>query len=259
LRKLLEKVKGFMALLSFLTIIPMRVHDLSSASRFFYLTPIIGLLEGSIAVAPILLDTPIYVRATLILAISYLITGFSHLDGFADFADVLGSGRSGEDALKIMKEPGRGAIATAATTLLIIVAYSSLIALVSRGWWHVIILSHVLASESMYLLATASTPPSYHGLSRDFIIESKHRARIAVNLLSLGVISLAIAYIRWDSIRHQLAAIAPTIIAIIYTRMKSHRVLGFANGDVLGFCYEVSKAAILIFSATLTPLLISGP
>ena len=254
MRRLLEKVKGFMALLSFLTIIPTGVHDLASASRLFYLAPIIGLLEGSMAVAPILLDTSIYVKAALILVISYLITGFSHLDGFADFADALGSGGSGEDALRIMKEPGRGAIATAATTLLIIVAYSSLIVLVAEGWWQVIMLSHVLASESMYLLSMVSTPPGYHGLGRNFIIESKHGARIAMNLLTLGAIFLLISYIRRDLAYCQLAVIVPTIIAVAYTWMKSHRVLGFVNGDVLGFCYELVKAATLIFSATLTSL-----
>jgi len=252
LRSLLEKFKGFMALLSFLTIIPTGVHDLESASKLFYLAPVVGLLEGSMAAAPILLNAPIYVRAALILVASYLITGFSHLDGFADFADALGSGRSGEDALKIMKEPGRGAISTAATALLIIVVYSSLVALVARGWWDVIILSHVSASESMYLLAMVSAPPSYRGLSRDFIIESKRGARIAINLLAVGVIFFVIAYIRRDTICHRLMMIASTIIAVIYTRMKSHRVLGFANGDVLGFCYELAKAAALMSSAALT-------
>ena len=258
MRSLLEKFKGFMALLSFLTIIPTEVHDLESASRSFYLAPIIGLLEGSIAAIPILLNAPIYVKAALILVISYLITGFSHLDGFADFADALGSGRRGEDALKIMKKPGRGAISTAATALLLIVVYSSLVALVAGGLWDIIILSHVSASESMYLLSMVSTPPSYHGLSRDFIIESKRGARIAINLLAVGAIFLAIAYIRRDTIYHQLTMIASTIIAVIYTWVKSHRVLGFANGDVLGFCYELAKASALISSTTLTSLWI-GP
>ena len=258
MRSLLEKFKGFMALLSFLTIIPTGVHDLESASKLFYLAPAVGLLEGSMAAALILLNAPIYVKAALILVVSYLITGFSHLDGFADFTDALGSGRRGENALKIMKEPGRGAISTAATALLIIVVYSSLVALVAGGWWDIIILSHVSASESMYLLAMISTPPSYHGLSNDFIIESKRGARIAINLLAVGVIFLAIAYIRRDTVCHQLTMIASTIIAVIYTWVKSHKVLGFANGDVLGFCYELAKAAALISSATLTSLWI-GP
>jgi len=256
LGSLLEKFKGFMALLSFLTIMPTGVHDLESASSLFYLAPVVGLLEGSIAAAPMLLNTPIHVKAALMLAVSYLITGFSHLDGFADFADALGSGRSGEDALRIMKGSGRGAVAVAATILLIIVAYSSLIVLAAEGWWHVIVLSHVSASESMYLLAMASAPPSYRGLGRDFIIESKRGARIAMNLLAVGSIFLAIAYIRRDAICHQLAIIASTLIAVIYTRVKSHRVLGFANGDVLGFCYELAKAAALISSAALTSPLV---
>ena len=253
---LLEKFKGFMALLSFLTIMPTGVHDLESASSLFYLAPVVGLLEGSIAAAPILLNAPIYVKAALILAVSYLITGFSHLDGFADFADALGSGRSGEDALRIMKGSGRDAVAVAATILLIIVAYSSLTVLAAEGWWHVIVLSHVSASESMYLLAMASAPPSYRGLGRNFITESKRGARIAMNLLAVGAIFLAIAYIRRDAICHQLAIIASTLIAVIYTRVKSHRVLGFANGDVLGFCYELAKAAALISSAALTSPLV---
>ncbi len=251
---MLERVKEFMALLSFLTVIPTGVHDLKLASRSFYLAPIVGLIEGSVAVVPILLGAPSYVEAALILAISCLITGFSHLDGFADFADALGSGRRGEDALRVMKGTERGAVAIAAITLLLLVAYSSLVGLVAEGWWHVILLSHVLASESMYLLALVSAPPSYNGLGRDFVLESKHRARAMANLLAFGAILLVISAIRREYAYHQLAMIAPLILSLAYTRTKSHELLGFASGDVLGFCYELTKVAVLIFSAALTPL-----
>ncbi|MCD6592052.1 MAG: adenosylcobinamide-GDP ribazoletransferase, partial [Thaumarchaeota archaeon] len=115
-------------------------------------------------------------------------------------------------------------------------------------------LSHVLASESMYLLAVASTPPRYHGLSKDFILGSKRKFRIAVNLLALGAILLTITGTRQDLAYHLLAIIVLTILVIAYTRMKSHKVLGFVNGDVLGFCYELTKSAILIFSAALIAL-----
>jgi len=243
-----------MALLSFLTIIPTGIHDLSLASRFFYLSPIIGLIEGLVAVSPMFLDAPTYVRAAIILVLSHLITGFNHLDGFADLSDAIASGRRGEDMLRIMKKPERGAAAIASTTLLIIVSYSSLIELVDEVWWQMIILSHVLASESMYLLAISSTPPGYDGLGRVFIVESKRGVGAVVNSISFGFI-LILIFSFGGLTPYGLTMVAAMILIATYTRVKSHRILGFVNGDVLGFCYELTKAATLILPAALTSIL----
>lgn len=244
-----------MALLSFLTIIPTGIHDLSLASRFFYLSPIIGLIEGLVAVSPMFLDAPTYVRAAIILVLSHLITGFNHLDGFADLSDAIASGRRGEDMLRIMKKPERGAAAIASTTLLIIVSYSSLLELVDELWWQMIMLSHVLASESMYLLAISSTPPGYDGLGRVFIVESKRGVGAMVNLISFGFILILILSFGGGLTPHGLTMVAAMILIVTYTRVKSHRILGFVNGDVLGFCYELTKAATLILPAALTSIL----
>ena len=255
MRRFREGVKGFMALLSFLTIIPTGIHDLSLASRFFYLSPIIGLIEGLVAVSPMLLDAPTYVRAAIILVLSHLITGFNHLDGFADLSDAIASGRRGEDMLRIMKKPERGAAAIASTTLLIIVSYSSLLELVDELWWQMIMLSHVLASESMYLLAISSTPPGYDGLGRVFIVESKRGVGAVVNSISFGLILILIFSFGGALTPHGLTMVAAMTLIVTYTRVKSHRILGFVNGDVLGFCYELTKAATLILPAALTSIL----
>lgn len=241
--------------MSFLTIIPTGVHDLKLASEHFYLISLIGFVEGTIASIPILLDAPPEVSAALILTLSYLITGFNHLDGFADFADALGSRAKGEDALRIMKEPGRGGMSIAMTILMILVAYSSLSKLVMQSSWHIIVSAHILASESAYLLASISRPPDYQGLSREFIVNARSVKNILVNLIITAglLIPLFFAASRTLS-RDCMVIVLPLIPAILYTRAKAHEVLGFINGDVLGFCYELTKTAILASAVCFTAL-----
>ena len=143
----------------------------------------------------------------------------------------------------------------ASTTLLIIVSYASLLELVDEVWWQIIILSHVLASESMYLLAVSSTPPGYDGLGRVFIVESKSGVGAVVNSISFGFILILIFSFGGGLTPHGLTMVAAMILIVTYTRVKSHRILGFVNGDVLGFCYELTKAATLILPAALTSIL----
>ena len=243
-------VKGFLALLSFLTIIPSGVYDLVLAAKYFYLVPLVGLLEGAIVVAPLYTSLPVELKTVLALSLSYLVTGFNHLDGFADFADAIASRRRGKEALRIIKEPWKGPMAIASTILIVLITYSSLRVLVDE--YYVVIAAHVLAGESMYLLALFSKQPDYEGLGKLFIMESKHTIRTIFNITLLVVVLVtplwAYGYNAFTMITVLLMTLS-MMVAVLYTYVKAHSILGYSNGDVLGFCYELAKTVLLLTAA----------
>jgi len=253
LHKYSYHIRGFLALLSFLTIIPTKVHDVFLAAEYFHLVPIVGFIEGVIVILPLFIPIPSMIKAVLALLTFYILTGFNHLDGFADFIDTLASRKKNEEALKIMKEPWRGSMAIASTTLLILVTYISLIVLVENKWYS-IILAQILAFESMFILAILSNPPTYQGLGKLFITRAKRPRKIMANIILMLVITFLILLFYGPDLVKILTLIIMTIttlLTILYAYVKSHRVLGYSTGDVLGFCLELSRSANLLIASIL--------
>jgi len=141
-----------------------------------------------------------------------------------------------------LKEPYRGAIAIASTTLLILVTYVSVmhIALQGQGLSYLVLIT-VLSSESMYFLAVLSREPDYHGLGRLFISKSKNKVNIASNLLLLYIISTCIYFMFNYKITYTVIIFLSTILCTLYVLRKAHKVLGYVTGDVMGFCFELNK------------------
>ena len=241
-KQLIDPIKGFASLLSFLTIIPTGIHDIELAAKYFYLVPAIGLIEGLIAGVVMLTNISAILKAVIVTCTLFIITGFNHIDGFADFIDVLASRKKGKEALKILKEPYRGAIAIASTTLLILVTYVSVmhIALQGQGLSYLVLIT-VLSSESMYFLAVLSREPDYHGLGRLFISKSKNKVNIASNLLLLYIIFTCIYFMFNYKITYTVIIFLSTILCTLYVLRKAHKVLGYVTGDVMGFCFELNK------------------
>lgn len=246
-------IRGFLALLSFLTIIPTKVHDVFLAAEYFHLVPIVGFIEGVIVILPLFIPIPSMIKTVLALLAFYILTGFNHLDGFADFIDALASRKKNEEALKIMKEPWRGTMAIASTTLLILVTYISLVVLIENKWYS-IIFAQVLAFESMFILAILSNPPTYQGLGKLFITRAKRPRKIMANIILMLVITSLILLLYGPDPVEILTLIIMTIatlLTMLYAYVKSHRVLGYSTGDVLGFCLELSRSANLLIASVL--------
>jgi len=254
-KQLSEPIKGFASLLSFLTIIPTGVHDIELAAKYFYLVPAIGFIEGLVAGIVVLTNISAILKAIIVTCTLFIITGFNHIDGFADFIDVLASRKRGKEALKILKEPYRGAIAIASTTLLILVTYVSLmhITLQGQGIGHVMLIM-VLSSESMYLLAVLSREPHYHGLGRLFISKSKNKVNILSNLLLLYIIFTCIYFMFNYRITYSVIISLSTILCTLYVLRKAHEVLGYVTGDVMGFCFELNKTLNLLIIAIVSSI-----
>ena len=248
-----EALKGVAALVSFLTIIPTKVHNVELAAEYFFLIPIVGLIEGFIAGIVLLAELPTILKATITTCLLFIITGFNHVDGFADFVDVIISRKRGHDALKILKETHRGTAAIIATVLLVIVIFSSIISLGKQGFSSVLLVM-ILSAESTYVLAILSNEPDYYGLGKLFIQKSKNIAKIILNFsvtfLLLSIICILFSY----NVVSIILALLMVTLCIMYSFSKASAILGYATGDVIGFCFELSKALSLLSLAIMKSL-----
>ena len=106
-----------------LSVFPVRVTrvDRQVVGRAMVLAPAVGLVLGGVACLPLLLPGPPLLGAALALGLLAVLTRGLHLDGLADLADGLGSGKPAPQALDIMKKSDIGpfGVITLVLTLLI--------------------------------------------------------------------------------------------------------------------------------------------
>lgn len=137
----------------FLTRLPVKIqHDvdddaLNHASGYF---PLVGLLLAvllSVAYTLLSFIFPAELAVLLLIALSLLITGAFHEDGFADVWDGFGGGWTQAQKLEIMKDSRLGTYGASALVILLLAKYISLY-LLAFNFWQVLValvLGHVLS------------------------------------------------------------------------------------------------------------------
>lgn len=237
-------IRGFLALTSFLTIIPTRVHDIAAAASSLYMAPLVGLIVGALSAAPLIT----YPRVpALAAAISYALTGFLHLEGLADFADAALSGARGDEFIRILKDPRRGGKAVAAVAVAVAAVFTLTHQIASLDSPALVYAAGVAgAYESLYIGAFVGEPPPYEGLSSLFV--PKAREALRKNLAVVAVTAAALA-LSPRALAAYLASIAASSAAALTVTRASMRAAGFVNGDVLGACLEVGRVASLAAAA----------
>jgi len=120
----------FLIALQFLTIIPVRIkkrfgEDQLAQSMLFF--PLIGVILG-LCLAGVqkvsAIAFPVLPVSVILIAVLSALTGGLHLDGLADTADAVFSGKSREEKLRIMKSGQIGAMGAAAVALAILLKVS---------------------------------------------------------------------------------------------------------------------------------------
>ena len=101
---------------------PFRRWDEAARGRMLGFLPLIGLIVGAIWAAAAHLCTalnlPSAVRALILCALPWLVTGFLHLDGFMDVCDAVLSRRDLETRQRILKDSHCGSFAVICMILL---------------------------------------------------------------------------------------------------------------------------------------------
>jgi len=255
-------LRGLRSLLSLLTSIPVGGCSLEEAAKSFYAVPLVGALEG-LALSACLYILRALGLAAEVAALTYVVahvalTGGMHIDGFADYSDVLGSRLRGEAALSVLKDPRRGAYGVLSTAILVVASYA-LAGAVYRalsGFELVVLLvaSYVSSAESLYVASAVGLNEPYQGLAREVTLRAKEPGSIVGNAAIFFLITLALAVAvgatRSPTVLARLLTVS--LLALVvgwFVGRDANRRLGFVSGDVLGFCYEVCRVASLVVVA----------
>jgi adenosylcobinamide-GDP ribazoletransferase len=254
---------GFRDLLAFLTTLPVGGGSIEGAAEAFHLAPLAGLAVGLIAGAAGAAAGILWgacMAGAVYLAAYILATGGLHLDGFTDVEDVLGSGLRGGEALRVLKDPRRGSHAVAMLAADALLASAAAAALYSGGGPLVLAAAaaatHAAAGASMVLTARNAPPPPYQGLSTLFHEAARRPGALrglAASLTLALAPTAALAALPASPagllvLAASLAPLAAFPAGVWWALRVPVGVLGFANGDVLGYTYELVRAWGLLAS-----------
>ncbi|GAB6148606.1 adenosylcobinamide-GDP ribazoletransferase [Stetteria hydrogenophila] len=257
-RGLRARLSGFRDLLAFATGIPLGGGSVEAAAAAFPLAPLLGALEGllaSLALAALgAAGVPGSLAGAVYLVLHVAITGALHLDGFSDYADVVGSRLAGEGALRVLKDPSRGSYALAWTTVALVASAAAAGSLAPLGAGLLPLLTAVYAfsAEAMYLVIAAGRREPYEGLAGAFkdSMDGEGHAVNAASYAGVACLSAAAALQR-SPLEAALVAVAAALavpFSLLVARDAESR-LGFVNGDVAGFAYEALRTFLLTMAA----------
>jgi adenosylcobinamide-GDP ribazoletransferase len=190
--------------------------------------------------------------ALLVAVLAYTTRGL-HLDGLADTADGLGSGRDATGALAIMRDGAVGPMGAVTLVLVLAIQVSSLEQVL--GQWGPMALAVAVAASrcSLTVACAVQVPPARPGGLGAAVLGSVPPALAAAELAlvaAVGTALLRLAGGAWpDAAAAAVGATAAAAVVAWATTRVARQRLGGATGDVLGAAVELSLAAALLVLA----------
>lgn len=243
---------GFLLAVQFLTIIPVAVKgkvgegDLARSMAWF---PLVGALMGlSLAGTSSLLATffaPGVVAVALALLLA-IVTGGMHLDGVADCADAVFSGRGREERLKIMKDSRVGAMGAAGVAFAVVMKVALIASLSPISAWKALILFPV-AGRCAVLLPAFLFPYGRDGAGtgRPFV------SNLDLKTLLIACVPALVAATWLMQFDGTFAFLGAGAVAVL-VGWGLGKLLGGVTGDVLGVALEAGEMAFLAVVLGLT-------
>lgn len=238
------------AVISFLTVLPShykdestKMLDLNYIANNMYLFPLVGAIIGVI-IGWLAYEISFHLQSQLVgLLISaciIIITGASHTDALADFADGLAAKGEIEVKQRAMHDSAIGSAGAIAIILYIIgmvITLSSLYQTIRL--FTSIIIAEVLAKYAMVLNAYCGSS-AWDGFSSPFTRAMKNKRRfLLASFMTLTIIFLLGGYWSFAALSISLAVAA--IIGYV-----SNKSFGGISGDVLGASNELVRLSSLI-------------
>ncbi|HYG58536.1 MAG TPA: adenosylcobinamide-GDP ribazoletransferase [Symbiobacteriaceae bacterium] len=240
------------AAVGFLTRFPVGRQDLPDyfavLGRQAPLFPVVGALVGAGTLAADagagLLFGPA-VRSAAAVAAGVWITGALHLDGLMDTADGVGSHRSRERMLEIMKDSRVGAMGVVAGVLSLLLRFALLLEVPAQLRWQALLLAPALGRMMLAASAGLFPPAQPGGIGAAFAAHVGRRR--ALGAMAVGLVLAAIlAQTRGG------AAWAVALAAGLLAARALSRKLGGLTGDTYGAVGEVAEVgALACFAAGL--------
>jgi adenosylcobinamide-GDP ribazoletransferase len=238
-------MKKTLLALQFLTIIPVSVEnienkELSGSAAYF---PLIGLLLGCVVAAVLTLgrwvNFPEIPLSALIVVLLAILTGGIHLDGLADLFDALGSGKSREEMLAIMRDPRTGAMGVIAIVCALLLKTALLSALAWPPRIGPIILMCVVSRWAMVFLMYRFPYARQEGKAKIYLEGMNSGIFFSATAFTLGIAFLA-------GRLPGLAALVAAALGVYCAGKYLTKKLGGITGDALGAVSELTEIFCLI-------------
>jgi adenosylcobinamide-GDP ribazoletransferase len=218
---------------------------LNKASRYF---PLMGWLVGlamTLVLCASLFIFPVSVSVLLALAVSVLMTGAFHEDGFGDVCDGFGGGWTKSKILEIMKDSQVGTYAVVGLIVLFALKIAALISLLELDQWFALkslVLAHVL---SRWSALTVIYTHSYSREDASSKIKPIAKELTLKNVLigSVWVLPALVLFNSWWIV----AVFVPVYGMKGYLAAYFQKWIDGYTGDCLGATQQINEVVILIF------------
>lgn len=229
-----------------------RADWLSQSARYF---PAVGAIVGGINVGVWWLAgrwLPATVAVGLMLAVSLLVTGAFHEDGFADSCDGFGGGVSADRVLAIMKDSRIGAYGALGIAVMLGLKWTTLLSLPGAAFPLLVVSAHMLsrwcacgliwALPYVRIEADAKAKPLANTLRGRGWVLSGLLGSLLVAPFAIYCEGLAYAQETRVLVVASLAALLTALGAGAYIRGR----IGGYTGDCLGAVQQLSELAFLL-------------
>ncbi|MFE2678184.1 adenosylcobinamide-GDP ribazoletransferase [Streptomyces hygroscopicus] len=239
-----------------LTVLPVRGTrwDRQAAHAGMLCAPLAGLTVGLCAAAVggalLFLGGGALTAAVATAAIPAVLTRGLHLDGLADTADGLGSGKPAEDALRVMKRSDIGPFGVITLLFVLLGQVAALAQLYGRGWAHGAVAAAVagVAARCALTLATRVGVPAARpeGLGAAVAGTVPWRSAGVVAAVTVaGCAAVAAPFGPYAVVRHAFAVLAALAAAELLLHHCRRRLDG-VTGDVFGALAETAATTALV-------------
>ncbi|MEV7790358.1 adenosylcobinamide-GDP ribazoletransferase [Streptomyces sp. NPDC087512] len=239
-----------------LTVLPVRLTrwDRGAARGGMLCAPLAGLAVGAVAAAVglvlLFLGAAPLLAAVATAAVPAALTRGLHLDGLADTADGLGSGKPAEDALRIMKQSDIGPFGVLTLVLVLLAQVAALAQAYDASWARgalAAVVSAVAARLAMTVAARAGVPAARpEGLGAAVAgVVPRGGALVTAAAVTAGAAAAGAFLAPHDAVRTALAVLVAVAAAELLLR-RCVRRFGGVTGDVFGGVAETAATTALV-------------
>ncbi|MEO3752221.1 adenosylcobinamide-GDP ribazoletransferase [Streptomyces sp. B6B3] len=245
-----------------LTVLPVGTPrwDRNTARRGMLCAPVAGAALGLAAAALVWLLLELEVgwllTAVVTVALGSVLSRALHLDGLADTADALGSGRPAADALAIMRRSDIGPFGVATLVFALLAQVAALYEILHHGTGHGVLAAFLtcLAGRTALTWACREGVPAARTEGLGATVAGSVPVRSALGVAGTACAVAFLLGAMTGEITRAVAALCAMLLALSAAELLLHhcrRRLGGVTGDVLGAVAETAgTAALLVLAVT---------
>lgn len=231
--------------------VPAPEVDREVAGRAMVLAPLVGLLLAlpALVLLALLAEAEVspLVAAALVVGLLALLTRGLHLDGLADTADGLGSGKPALEALEVMRRGDVGPFGVVTLVLVLLVQVAALAQLVAIDLGGVGVVAALVVSRLALPLACSVGVPAARGEGLGVVVAGTVSRGMALLAVLLAYVTLLLPVLLLAGSPLEAVALAPLgLLAGLVLGWHAVRRLGGITGDVLGAVVEATATGTLV-------------